>query len=113
MVQVRITTLGPNGSRIERRGQAAVHVPIAEEERKSDPTGVGDAFRAGFLSGQAWGLSDERSAQVGSLLASYVIETVGTQEYELAQQHFLQRLGRTYGDNAAAEVEGFISCTRP
>ena len=113
MVQVRITTLGPNGSRIERRGQAAVHVPIAEEERKSDPTGVGDAFRAGFLSGQAWGLSDERSAQVGSLLASYVIETVGTQEYELAQQHFLQRLGRTYGDNAAAEVEGLISCTRP
>ena len=113
MVQVRITTLGPNGSRIERRGQAAVHVPIAEEERNSDPTGVGDAFRAGFLSGQAWGLSDERSAQVGSLLASYVIETVGTQEYELAQQHFLQRLGRTYGDNAAAEVEGFISCTRP
>ena len=113
MVQVRITTLGPNGSRIERRGQAAVHVPIAEEERKSDPTGVGDAFRAGFLSGQAWGLSDERSAQVGSLLASYVIETVGTQEYELAQQHFLQRLGRTYGDDAAAEVEGFISCTRP
>ena len=113
MVQVRITTLGPNGSRIERRGQAAGHVPIAEEERKSDPTGVGDAFRAGFLSGQAWGLSDERSAQVGSLLASYVIETVGTQEYELAQQHFLQRLGRTYGDNAAAEVEGLISCTRP
>ncbi|MEZ7852133.1 MAG: carbohydrate kinase family protein [Candidatus Nanopelagicales bacterium] len=113
MVQVRITTLGPNGSRVERRGQAAVHVPIAEEERKSDPTGVGDAFRAGFLSGQAWGLSDERSAQVGSLLASYVIETVGTQEYELAQKHFLQRLGRTYGDDAAAEVEGFISCTRP
>jgi adenosine kinase len=113
MVQVRITTLGPNGSRIERRGEAAVHVQIAEEERKSDPTGVGDAFRAGFLSGQAWGLSDERSAQVGSLLASYVIETVGTQEYELAQQHFLQRLGRTYGDDAAAEVEGFISCTRP
>ncbi|NCG02075.1 MAG: carbohydrate kinase family protein, partial [Actinomycetales bacterium] len=68
---------------------------------------------AGFLSGQAWGLSDERSAQVGSLLASYVIETVGTQEYELAQQHFLQSPGRTYGDDAAAEVEGFISCTRP
>lgn len=113
MVQVRITTLGPKGSRIERRGQAAVHVPIAEEERKSDPTGVGDAFRAGFLSGQAWGLSDERSAQVGSLLASYVIETVGTQEYELAQKHFLERLARTYGDDSAAEVEGFISCTRP
>jgi adenosine kinase len=88
-------------------------VAIAEEERKADPTGVGDAFRAGFLAGQAWGLTDERSAQIGSLLATYVIETVGTQEYELAQKHFLQRMAVAYGDDAAAEVEGFISCIRP
>lgn len=113
MVEVRITTMGAGGSRIERRGESPVVVPIAEELRKADPTGVGDAFRAGFLSGQAWGLSDERSAQLGSLLATYVIETIGTQEYELAQKHFLERMAQSYGDDAAAEVESHISCIRP
>ena len=113
MVEVRITTMGAGGSRIERRGESPVVVPIAEELRKADPTGVGDAFRAGFLSGQAWGLSDERSAQLGSLLATYVIETIGTQEYELAQKHFLERMAQSYGDDAAAEVEAHISCIRP
>lgn len=112
-VETWVITLGPDGARVERRGEPTVTVQVAEEDRKADPTGVGDAFRAGFLASQAWGLGDERSAQVGALLATYVIETVGTQEYELAQQHFLQRMARTYGDDAAAEVEPHVSCPRP
>lgn len=113
MVETRITTLGPDGARVERRGQPTVSVQVAEEDRKVDPTGVGDAFRAGFLAGQAWGVGDERSAQVGALLATYVIETVGTQEYELAQRNFLDRMARTYGDAAAADVEPHVTCPRP
>lgn len=113
MVEIRVTTLGPDGARIERRGEAPVTVSVPPEERRADPTGVGDAFRAGYLSGQLWGLSDERSAQIGALLATYVIETIGTQEYQLAQRHFLERLARTYGDDAAAEVEPHVNCPRP
>ena len=113
LVEVRITTLGPEGARVERRGEPAVTVAVAEEDRRADPTGVGDAFRAGYLSGQSWGLTDERSAQLGALLATYVIETIGTQEYELARTHFLQRMARTYGDDAAADVEPHVSCPRP
>lgn len=113
IVETRVTTLGPQGARIERRGEPVVSVLVAEEDRRADPTGVGDAFRAGFLSGQAWGLTDERSAQVGALLATYVIETIGTQEYELAQAHFLERMAKAYGDDAAAEVEPHVSCPRP
>ncbi len=113
MVDTRVTTLGPDGARVERRGEAPVTVKVAEEDRKADPTGVGDAFRAGFLAGQAWGVGDERSAQVGALLATYVIETIGTQEYELARTHFLERMARTYGDDAAADVEPHVSCPRP
>ena len=112
-VGVRVTTLGKKGARIEAVGQATVEVSTPPEEVKADPTGVGDAFRGGFLSGLAWGLSHERCAQVGSMLATYVIETIGTQEYDLAQQHFLGRFADAYGDAATAEVAAHIRCPRP
>jgi len=108
-VGVQITTLGKNGARIDQHGAQSLHVTCPEEERKADPTGVGDAFRAGFLAGIAWGLTHERSAQVGSMLATYVIETVGTQEYQLAQQHFLTRLADAYGSEAAADVAPYLA----
>jgi adenosine kinase len=112
-VGVRVTTLGRNGALVERRGESTVHVAAAAEVRKADPTGVGDAFRAGFLAGLAWGVGDRISAQVGSLLATYVIETVGTQEYVLDRTAFLERLGAAYGDDAAAAVEPHLRCPRP
>jgi adenosine kinase len=112
-VGVRVTTLGKKGARIESVGQPVLEVATPAELVKADPTGVGDAFRAGFMSGLAWGLSHERCAQIGSLLATYVIETIGTQEYEVAQQHFLDRFAEAYGDDAAAEVAANIRCARP
>ncbi|MCU0301324.1 MAG: carbohydrate kinase family protein [Candidatus Nanopelagicales bacterium] len=111
-VGVRITTLGPNGVRIERQGEEPIQVPTPKETHKADPTGVGDAFRAGFLAGLAWGLPLQRCAQVGSLLATYVIESVGTQEYELARQAFLLRVREAYGDQAAEEIGQHVHLTR-
>jgi adenosine kinase len=107
-VGIRVTTLGANGVRIERAGSDPIHVRTPKESHKADPTGVGDAFRAGFLAGIAWGLELERCAQVGALLATYVIETVGTQEYHIAQKAFLRRIARTYGDQAAEEIRAHI-----
>lgn len=104
MVQCRVTTHGANGASVARNGNEHVVVSVPKEDRKADPTGVGDAFRSGFLAGLHWGLGDERSAQVGAILATYVIETVGTQEYVLSKEHFLQRAAQTYGDAAAAEI---------
>lgn len=111
-VDVRVTTLGKDGVRIERKGEPALEVPVVETQEQADPTGVGDAFRAGFLSGLAWGLPLERCAQVGSLLATYTLETVGTQEYEISQGRFLERLAKTYGDEAAADVEKHLRCAQ-
>ncbi|MEU9334611.1 carbohydrate kinase family protein [Streptomyces sp. NPDC048290] len=104
----RVTTLGARGVRIERVGQDPIEVGCAEEERKADPTGVGDAFRAGFLSGLAWGVSLERAAQVGCMVATLVIETVGTQEYQLRRGHFMDRFTKAYGHEAAEEVRGHL-----
>ncbi len=112
-VGTRVTTLGPSGVRIERKGQDMIQVPTPKETHKADPTGVGDAFRAGFLSGLAWGLPLQRCAQVGSLLATHVIESIGTQEYELARRSFLLRIREAYGDQAAEEIGAHISLARP
>ena len=97
-VGTRVTTLGAKGALVEQRGEPAVSVHCPQEDRRADPTGVGDAFRAGFLAAVVWGLSAERACQVGSMLATYVIETVGTQEYELGQARLLERLRVAYGD---------------
>ncbi|WUH93930.1 carbohydrate kinase family protein [Streptomyces sp. NBC_00433] len=103
-VGTRVTTLGANGVRIDRKGEPPIVVGCAEEQAKVDPTGVGDGFRAGFLSGLAWGVGLERAAQVGCMLATLVIETLGTQEYELRRTHFMERFTKAYGEDAAAEV---------
>jgi adenosine kinase len=103
-VGVRVTTLGSRGVEIAGRGLERVHVPAARERAKADPTGVGDGFRAGFLSGRAWGLSWQRSAEVGSMLATLVLETIGTQEYQVKAAEFADRLAESYGDACAAEV---------
>ncbi|MEU7042344.1 carbohydrate kinase family protein [Streptomyces varsoviensis] len=108
-VDTRITTLGASGVRIERVGEPVIEVGCAEEEAKVDPTGVGDAFRAGFLAGTAWNLSLERSAQLGCMLATLVIETLGTQEYELRRGHFMERFTKAYGEEAAADVQAHLS----
>ena len=110
-VGTRVTTLGARGSRIERAGEASIEVGVARELRKADPTGVGDAFRAGFLAGLSWDLSLECCAQIGSMLATYVVETIGTQEYELTHQEFLHRLSEAYGDQSAAEVAPHLAGT--
>ncbi|MFJ3584022.1 carbohydrate kinase family protein [Streptomyces sp. NPDC090127] len=105
----RVTTLGSRGVRIERAGEESIEVGCAEEEAKVDPTGVGDAFRAGFLTGLSWGVSLERAAQVGCMLATLVIETLGTQEYTLRRANFMERFTKAYGDEAAAEVQAHLA----
>jgi adenosine kinase len=103
-VGVRVTTLGSKGVEIIGREVERVHVPVAREYSKVDPTGVGDGFRAGFLTARQWGLSWQRAAEVGSLLATLVLETVGTQEYEVKKPNFGERLAESYGDDCAADV---------
>ncbi|HEY6594966.1 MAG TPA: carbohydrate kinase family protein [Asanoa sp.] len=103
-VKVRVTTLGSRGVEITGRGMEPVHVPVVPDVVPVDPTGVGDGFRAGFFAALSWGLGLERAAQIGSLMAAYVLETVGPQEYDLRPDTFVKRLGNAYGDAAAEDV---------
>ena len=107
-VGTRITTHGPKGVVVEQAGQPAVAVEAVAERRKADPTGVGDAFRAGFLTGQMRGLSIERSAQLGSLLATLALEVEGPQEYDVDRGIVLDRLGSNFGTPAASEIDAAL-----
>jgi adenosine kinase len=103
-VKYRVVTLGSNGAKIESQGEPTVMINCAKEKAKVDPTGVGDAFRAGFIAGLSWGVSHERCGQVGSMLATYVIETKGTQEYRYSKQEFAQRFTDSFGEAASKEI---------
>jgi adenosine kinase len=100
----RVTTLGAQGVRIERAGEEPIEVGCPEELRKADPTGVGDAFRAGFLTGRSADLSLERSAQLGSLVAVLVLETNGTQQWTWDRDAAMSRLAGAFGPEAADEI---------
>jgi len=103
-VKFRVVTLGSKGAKVESTSGEYVQVGCPQENSKVDPTGVGDSFRSGFIAGLAWGLSHERCAQIGALIATYVIETTGTQEYRFTGPEFIARFAQSYGDDAASEI---------
>ncbi|MGN0064533.1 MAG: carbohydrate kinase family protein [Nocardioides sp.] len=103
-VDIWVITLGADGVRIEQKGQEPIVVAAVPEVTAVEPTGVGDAFRAGFLAALTWGLDLRSAAQLGCLLAVYVVEQVGTQEYTLGRAHFLARCEAAYGAEAAAGI---------
>jgi adenosine kinase len=104
-VEVRITTLGGKGSRIESNGKPAIEIGVPKVSNIVDPTGVGDSYRSGFMAGLYWGLSLERCGQIGATLAAYCLENKGTQEYRFEKREFIDRLSSAFGNDAAKEVE--------
>ena len=103
-VGLRVTTLGAKGVDIVGADGTDIHVGVVPETAQVDPTGVGDAFRAGFLTGRGAGLDLERSAQLGSMVAVLVLETTGTQNWTWNPASAQERLAGAYGDAAAAEI---------
>lgn len=108
-VGTQVTTLGAAGVRITRKGASPLVLPAAKDVVAVEPTGVGDAFRAGFLAALAWGVSEEHAAQVGCVLAAYVVETVGPQDYTFTAEQFLARLDHSYGGDAADAVRPHLA----
>jgi adenosine kinase len=107
-VGMRITTLGEKGVEIVSATGEPLQVPAVPELAKADPTGVGDGFRAGFLAATSNGLGLERAAQLGSMVAVLVLETIGTQEWLFDRADAVRRLAEAFGPEAAAEIEAIL-----
>lgn len=103
-IGLRVTTLGEKGVDIVHPDGTSLHVDVVPETRKTDPTGVGDAFRAGFLMGRSAGLELQQCAQLGSLVAVLVLETDGTQEWTWNREAGLERLKDAYGAESASAI---------
>lgn len=107
-VGARITTLGSEGARVDRAGEAPVVVGPVKDVSPLDPTGSGDAFQ-GFLAAAAWGLSFERAAQLGNLVAVHALEVAGPQEYDLTRASLAARCSASYGQAATDELVAHLS----
>jgi adenosine kinase len=95
-VEMVITTRGPEGVLLDRQGEKIL-IPAVPVKDVLDPTGAGDAFRAGVLKGRALELDWETCCQMGTVAAAYAVEHYGTQEHRLDWQAFCQRYDVNFG----------------
>jgi adenosine kinase len=94
--EVVVITCGERGS-VVRTGQGTWEIPIVSPRRLADPTGVGDAYRAGFITGMCRALPWDVVGRMGSLAAAYVLEEHGTQRHRYSLHSFRQRYRETFG----------------
>ncbi|MDO8747026.1 MAG: carbohydrate kinase family protein [Thermodesulfovibrionales bacterium] len=92
-----ITTLGEKGSLIST-GESDIQITPAKVSDVVDPTGAGDAFRAGLLKGIAMGKDLETGAKMGAVAAVYAIEKYGTQEHRYTYEEFNERYRSNFGE---------------
>jgi adenosine kinase len=94
--EVLVVTRGEHGSSILCR-QGRIDVEAVPPRRVADPTGVGDAYRGGFLKGLAMGADYEVAGRLGSVAAAYALEHVGAQSHSYTWVEFKERYERHFG----------------
>lgn len=93
-----VVTLGQDGSRIHTGTEEPVHIPVCSVSGVKDPTGAGDAYRAGLLKGISAGLSLEQAGKIGAVAAAYAVEQYGTQEHVYTIEEFKKRYQDEFGE---------------
>jgi len=96
-VETLIITCGEQGSQVYTRGQV-ISVPAVPPARVVDPTGVGDAYRAGVVKGLALGAPWEVAGRMGAVAAAYVLEQKGTQNHRFSRTEFVARYRQHFDD---------------
>jgi adenosine kinase len=102
-VKVLVITRGKDGADLYSNG-GAVHIPTVPENEIVDPTGVGDAFRGGFLAGYSHGFDWKLCGEIGSLAAVYCLEQRGTQSHSYTREEFVSRFRRHFDDAGRMDV---------
>jgi len=103
MVEYMVVTLGEDGAKIFADGRE-FHVKAVQPAEVKDPTGVGDAFRGGFLRGKRLGLDWQTCGQMGTLAATYCLEQTGPQNHHYKLPEFIERYRRNFDDRGKLDV---------
>lgn len=103
-VDFAVVTLGEHGSRIFAGGKLLGEVPVVPPREILDPTGVGDAYRGGFLKGYVAGFDLLLCAQMGALAATYCLEEMGTQSHCYLTNDFVTRFRTIFDDHGALDA---------
>jgi len=102
-VKIIVVTKGSEGATIYTEGEEII-IPVVPEDRIVDPTGVGDAFRGGFLAGYSRGWDLKLCGQIGSLSAVYCLEQNGTQNHYYTRQEFVKRFREHFDDGGRLDA---------
>lgn len=102
-VKVLVITRGKDGADLYSDGES-VHIPTVPEDEVVDPTGVGDAFRGGFLTGYSHGFDWKLCGEIGSLSAVYCLEQRGTQNHSYTAADFVKRFRQHFDDGGRLDV---------
>jgi len=102
-VKLLVVTLGDKGALVKSAGKTYT-IAAVPTEKIIDPTGVGDAFRGGFLRGYHLGLDMQTCGQMGSLAATYVLEQKGTQNHHYTTAEFVKRYREHFDDHGVLDV---------
>ncbi len=108
-VETLIVTQGERGAMIRTDSQE-FQIPIAKPSRIADPTGVGDAFRAGLITGMMRGYPWGVAGRLGAIASAYVLEQHGTQRHSYTRQQFADRYRQAFGD--APQLQDFVNYTK-
>jgi adenosine kinase len=104
-VKVLVITRGKDGADLYVGGDS-VHIPTVPEDEIVDPTGVGDAFRGGFLAGYARGFDWKLCGEIGSLAAVYCLEQKGPQSHSYTRPEFVARFRKHFDDHG--KLDGLL-----
>lgn len=96
-VQILVTTLGAQGSTIQTK-DSVMQIASAKPTQVTDPTGAGDAYRAGFLAGWTKNLDLKTCGQIGSIASCYAIEEYGTTSHKFTTHEFCARYKENFGE---------------
>lgn len=103
LVEILVITKGEDGSLIYSDGEE-IEIPVVPPDKIIDPTGVGDAFRGGFLTGMSYKLDLELCGQIGALAACYCLETDGPQSHSFTPEEFLARFRKHFDDQGKLDL---------
>ncbi len=104
-IKIIVITRGKDGADIYADGEE-IHIPVVPPKEIVDPTGVGDAFRGGFLAGYSQGWDWALCGKIGSLSAAYVLEQKGTQNHSYTREEFVARFREHFDD--AGKLGGLV-----